>query len=131
MELKLDRYDKNDKRTISNLYVDDKWECYVLEDPVRPVKIKGKTAIPAGRYRIIINMSQRFKKLLCLLLGVPNYEGIRIHSGNDADDTEGCLIPGKGRLEDKVFNSKVAVAALQNKIQDALNRKEEVWITIK
>ena len=73
MELRVERTDFSENSTIGKLYVDDQFECYTLEDKVRPVKIKGKTAIPEGRYEVIINHSQRFNRLLPLFLDVPDF----------------------------------------------------------
>ena len=80
--------------TTGELYVDGKFVCYTLEDAIRKEKIKGVTAIPAGTYDVIINMSTRFKRLMPLLLNVPDFEGVRIHPGNTAEDTEGCIRVG-------------------------------------
>jgi hypothetical protein len=70
--------------------------CFILEDKVRPagIKVDGQTAIPAGRYEVVINMSTRFKKLMPQILNVPAYEGIRLHKGNVVADTEGCPLLG-------------------------------------
>lgn len=119
-----------DKSTIGELSLDGKVMCFILEDVVRPEKIKGKTAIPAGNYKIIITPSSRFKRDLPLLLNVPNYEGIRIHPGNTAADTEGCLLPGIERSMDKVSASRIAFDHLFSTIRMLL-RQGEVWIEIK
>ena len=84
MKLLLKRLHKTQNSTIGELYVDGKFECYTLEDVERKEKIYAKTAIPKGTYQVIINMSNRFKKLMPLLLNVPNFEGVRIHTGNYA-----------------------------------------------
>jgi len=68
--------------------------CHTLEDVQRDVKIAGKTAIGWGMYKLIVSMSNRFKKRLPLLLDVPNFAGVRIHGGNDETDTEGCILVG-------------------------------------
>ena len=79
MDLRVKRLEFSDDSTIGELSVDGQFECYTLEDKVRPVKIKGKTAIPAGQYEVVINFSQRFQKPLPLLLNVPNFAaGARI-----------------------------------------------------
>lgn len=139
MEITVNRCHFEKDCTIGELFVDDKFECYTLEDPVRELpwrqvemwKIPGQTAIPEGRYQLVINRSNRFKKLLPLLLNVPGFAGIRIHAGNTAADTEGCILVGQHRAEDSVRNSKIAMEALQPKIQDALDSGESVWIDIK
>jgi len=126
MKLTLKREPSTTKSTPGKLYVDGVFECYTLEDVVRPSKIYGETAIPAGTYKVIINMSNRFKRLLPLLLNVPNYEGIRIHPGNTDKDTEGCILPGVTRSVDFVGNSRVAFDALFAKMQKA----DSIEITI-
>lgn len=117
--------------TIGRLSVDGKFNCFTLEDVVRKgAKIYSKTAIPAGRYQITINHSPRFKRLLPLLLNVPGFEGIRIHSGNTADDTEGCILVGRTRSRDFIGESRLAFAPLFNQIEEALTRRERVFIEI-
>ena len=119
LKLKLYRKENNNSYCHGRLYIssDDGitdemsenalGECFIcdtLEPPVRPagVRIKGKTAVPAGVYRVIVNRSPRFGRLLPLLVGVPGMVGIRIHRGNTAADTAGCILPGfyvgRGRL---------------------------------
>ena len=80
MELTLKRDILADGYTLGLLSVDGKHYCYTVEDKVREgVKIPGKTAVPYGRYKVIVNMSNRFKKLMPLLIDVPGFEGVRIH----------------------------------------------------
>jgi len=78
--------------TIGYLYINGKFTCYVLEDAVRleGLKIKEKTAIPAGFYRVTIEESKRFGRGMLTINDVPNFTGIRIHGGNTAEDTAGC-----------------------------------------
>lgn len=142
MELILKRRPTFIESTIGELSTDepDAYHCYSLEDMVRPngEKVYGKTAIPAGRYRVIINRSNRFSQLrghdvfLPLLLDVPGFEGVRIHAGNRPQDTEGCILVGQAIGIDNatIAYSKLAMADLQPRIQSAINRGEEVWITI-
>lgn len=95
MELTLTRTVFLEDRTIGELSVGD-FHCYTLEDAVRPegIKIRGETAIPAGRYAIMVTMSPRFNRRLPLLMGVPNFSGVRIHGGNRPAHTEGCILVG-------------------------------------
>ncbi len=129
MDLKVIRKQFTDKSTIGDLFVNDQFECFTLEDVVRPIKIKGMTAIPAGMYEVVINFSARFNKLLPLLLNVPNFDGIRIHPGNTDKDTEGCILVGQTKNVDFIGSSRVAFAALFNKLQAAA-AQEKIFITI-
>ena len=111
--------------------------AYVLEDTVRSgPKVYGRTAIPAGRYRVEITFSPRFNKPLPLLHDVPGFSGIRIHPGNDHTHTEGCLLPGTSRSTradgcQLVHDSRKAFAVLLRLIQAAQDRSEPVWIEIR
>ncbi|MEP7304227.1 MAG: DUF5675 family protein [Acidobacteriota bacterium] len=117
--------------TLGRLFVDGVHAAFTLEDVVRVgPKVPGQTAIPAGRYRVVITFSQRFQHMLPLLLDVPDFTGIRIHAGNVAADTAGCLLVGQGRAVDSITSSRLALAALQPQIAGALARDEAVWITI-
>lgn len=131
MELRLVREFLTAKSTTGRLWIDGEWFCWTLEDPVRPpgVKIKGNTAIPAGRYQVIISFSNRFKRPLPLLLKVPMFEGIRIHPGNSAANTEGCLLVGYSRTTDWIYESRRAFEDLFQRITTAAN-KEKIWISI-
>jgi hypothetical protein len=135
MNLKLIRTDFTDKSTIGELYaIDDKgteeFLSFILEDKVREEKIKNETAIPYGQYKVVITHSPRFRRNLPLLLDVPNYSGVRIHPGNSASNTEGCLLPGTRKGTDFVFESKKAFDSLYKRIDKALKAGEEVVITI-
>lgn len=121
MELLLQRMWETNDSTIGELYIDGVFECYVLEDVVRApgVKVDNATAIPAGTYKVVIDMSTRFGRLMPHILDVPMFEGIRIHSGNVSADTEGCLLVGKVKGQDDVEQSKVAFEAFFPKLQAA------------
>lgn len=127
MNLTLIREPSTAHSTPGTLLVDDKFECYTLEDVVRAAKIAGETAIPAGTYKVIIDMSNRFKRLLPLVVDVPGFAGIRIHPGNTDKDTEGCILVGTSRSKDFVGNSRVALDALFKKMQAA----KSITLTIK
>ena len=115
---------------IGELYVDGVFESYTLEDIERPVKVAGVTAIPRGHYELVITYSERFKKLLPLLLNVPNFDGVRIHTGNTSAHTEGCILVGKSKTENQVLQSRDAFAVLFPKLQAAA-AKEKIFIEIK
>ena len=134
MELELIRDIYAPTRTLGKLSVNGVHECFICEDVVRKpgdAKVHGKTAIPAGRYQVVITLSNRFKRELPILLNVENFTGVRIHSGNHEGHTEGCLLPGKTRNESGVFSSVIATNNLILKIRTALDKGEQVWITIK
>ena len=121
MKIEVKRLHRTDNSTIGELTIDGKFECYTLEDVERYVKIKGETAIPKGTYKVIINQSNSFKRLLPLLIGVPNFEGVRIHAGNSNHDTEGCILVGQNRSVDYITKSRKAFDSLFKKMQDAKN----------
>jgi hypothetical protein len=130
MKLTLARRIFTTQSTIGDLAVDGNFECFTLEDPVRPKKIRSVTAIPAGTYTVAITFSPRFGTELPLLLDVPEFEGIRIHPGNTATDTEGCLLVGKSRAIDTIGSSRDAFRALFDKIALAQGGGETVMIEI-
>jgi len=129
MEIVLNRNTKTDKSTIGDLSINGKFECFTLEDVERDKKVYGKTAIPKGRYEVTLTMSNRFKKVLPLINNVPGFEGIRIHSGNTAEHTEGCVLLGITKSTDFVGNSKMAMSRLMTKLEAAA-KKEKIFITI-
>ena len=126
MLITIKRLYKTDTSTIGELLIDGIWECFTLEDTERKVKIKGETAIPKGTYKVIINKSNRFKRLLPLLIDVPNFEGVRIHSGNSNHDTEGCILVGQTRNKNYIGQSRKAFEKLFKKMQVA----KDITLTI-
>lgn len=142
LNLKLERKWKKEKYTIGNLYVNGVFFSNVLEDTVRglrqdmtpeeikKIKIHGQTAIPSGRYEILVTLSARFRRQLPILLNVPGYAGVRIHPGNTDANTEGCLLPGKNDRVGQVSNSRATMAALQKQIEEAIYQNSKVYIEI-
>ena len=118
MRIELVRIAFKDTYTIGKLYVDGKYFSDVIEDKDRGLdssmteseilekKVKGETAIPTGHYVINITYSPKYKRMMPLLLDVKGFSGIRIHSGNTAKDTEGCLIVGKNKKVGMVLESR-------------------------
>ena len=152
MELILERIAKRKTYTIGHLYIrrqvideylpgiEDQYFCDTLEPTWRDYangayKVKGRSAIPEGRYAVVISYSPKFKQWLPILLGGPEFnrkwQGIRIHAGNTAADTEGCILVGKNRVVGQVLDSRIWVYRLKKKIVEAKERGESVWITIK
>ena len=111
MELTLKRLHKNPTYTIGKLCVDGVYFCDTVEDTDRGLtqqmsnsynearKVYGKTAIPVGRYRVVLSYSDKFKKSLPLLNDVMCFSGVRIHSGNTAEDSLGCIIVGENKIK--------------------------------
>lgn len=132
MELHLERNECGRSFTIGSLSVDGTWECWTLEDQLRPrgVKVAAQTCIPSGRYEVKLTFSNRFQRVLPLLLDVPMFEGIRIHPGNTVQDTEGCILVGTDRLGSSVWRSRDAFNALFSKMHEADRKGERIWISI-
>ena len=91
------------------------------------MKIPRKSAIPEGSYRVVVTKSQRFGKYLPLLVGVPGFEGVRIHAGNTSRDTEGCILVGQNLQVGKVLWSRITLENLMKLIEN----EKEIYLTIK
>ena len=119
MNIQLKRIAKKETYTIGKLYLDGVYFCDTIEDKdcglnqtmsindIKKKKVHGETAIPTGTYKLVIDYSNRFKKNMAHILNVPGYEGIRIHTGNTANDSLGCIIVGKNKAVGKVLESKL------------------------
>jgi hypothetical protein len=129
MNLKLIRKFPGKDCIMGELYVNDQFECFTLEDIERPFKIAGVTAIPRGFYKIVITFSARFKKPLPLLLEVPDFDGVRIHSGNTSENTEGCILVGKIKKQNSIEESRLAFNTLFPKLELA-SQTEKIFIEI-
>lgn len=158
MELILTRIAKRSGYTIGKLSIKEKVDdeylagestvyfCDTLEPPAlekktslsKEVVLRSKKkaqalkpfAIPEGRYAVVITFSPTKKRWLPILLGVPMFQGIRIHAGNTAKDTLGCILVGQNLKVGMVLNSNIWVERLKKKIVEAKDRGEGVWITI-
>ncbi len=134
MELTLNRIFLGSSATIGELLVNDKHLCDTLEDRVRPEgeKVYGKTAIPEGTYEVKLTHSPRFKRILPEILNVPNFSGIRIHSLNKAEESEGCIGVGEwnGKDTNWISNSRKAFNKLFAILQEASDRGKKITITI-
>ena len=117
MKLTLKRIFKGEKYTIGKLYIDGEYFCETLEDAIRDVKVYGETAIPSGTYKVTITLSPRFRRWLPLLHDVPNFEGVRIHRGNTAEDTHGCILVGQNKVKGQVVNSAYTEIELMKRLK--------------
>ena len=139
MELKLIREIFTPTETLGSLFVDGKFFCYTLEDAVRSIKLQDQTAIDKGKYRVILSLSNRFKRLMPEVLNVQNFAGIRIHGGNTNLDSSGCILVGEHRYLNKPNPIKKNIlnwiqgtqeSKITALIQKAINKSEKVYLTI-
>lgn len=139
MKILVNRYTNNSDTTLGKLYLDDKFECYTLEDEPRTKKVYGETRIPAGTYKITLRTEGSFherylKRFPVFHVGmlwvrnVPGFEYILIHCGNTDKDTAGCLLVGKSVDNWALINSTEAYENLYKQVASALLNKEEVTI---
>ena len=123
MKLTLKRIALKPDYTIGKLYIDGKYFFDTLEDTVLKLhaekKIPGRTAIPAGTYRISVTYSPKFGRDLPLVENVPYFTGIRIHRGNTPQDTSGCILVGENKAIGKVLNSTLYEKELTEMLSDA------------
>ena len=133
MKLTLTRIAKRADYTIGRL-ADEKGEkiCDTLEPTWRDYKggekkVKGRSAVPEGTYRVVVTRSPRFGRYLPLLVGVPGFEGVRIHSGNTSRDTEGCMLVGQNLQAGKLLWSRLELEHLMKLIEN----EKEISVTIK
>lgn len=153
MKLKTDRAWKKETYTIGRFFVNGIRLCESLEDKdrglnssmtleqIKAAKVYGVTAIPTGTYKVILSVSPKFKSrawakkyggLVPEILGIPGFEGVRIHPGNKAEDTLGCILVGDNKVKGGIVNSTKRFYELMDKyLVPAWSRKEEITITIK
>lgn len=140
MRLTLKRIANKKDYCIGKLYINGVYFCDTLEDvdrglsdamteeEIRELKIKGKTAIPVGIYTVLMTYSPKYQKIMPLINNVKGYSGIRIHSGNTAKDTEGCLLVGKNTVVGRLTDSKITFNALFKKLQQKGSNKITIEI---
>jgi hypothetical protein len=133
---------RKDAYTIGQLYANGKFVCNTIEDvdrglnnnmslaAVLKVKVPNETAIPTGTYQLIVSMSPKFKRELIEVRGVVGFSGIRIHRGNTAADSAGCIIVGINSEKGKVTNSTMYETMVTKMVSDAIASNEECYLTI-
>lgn len=142
MHILVRRIAKRDTYTIGKMYIGTKYFCDTLEDTdrgltqvssvssIHKIKVPSKTAIPTGTYKVVVNKSPKFGRMLPRLLNVPGFDGILIHRGNTDKDTSGCILVGENKVVGKVINStpyETKLVALLSKVQSS---GEDIDITI-
>jgi hypothetical protein len=146
MELTLIRKHFTEKYTIGKLFSEQKYICDTFEDVVRDLndinhdgdfddegegKIYGKTAIPCGRYKVLISHSVKLKRILPILLKVPGFTGIRIHGGRNETWTEGCILVGENTIKGQLVNYGYWETTVKNILQAEVDKGFKNYITVK
>lgn len=142
MDLLVKRINFTDDYTEGQLFVNGVYVCDTLEDKDRVLdssmsedeilhkKVYGRTAIPTGRYNVIIDWSNKFQKNLIHLLNVKGFDGIRIHSLNEASQSLGCIGVGKKTSDGWISESRKTYSIVHNMVEGALKNKENVYVTV-
>ena len=148
MEIRIDRAWKKRDYTISRVFIDGKRfgdgrnYCNALEDfdrgltsdmsvdDILSVKVYGKTAIPTGKYSVVLSWSSKFKKILPEVRAVKGFTGIRLHSLNNAEQSQGCIGFGVNDKVGWISNSKYWCNLIQKRISDAISKGEKVYLIV-
>lgn len=142
MEIRVKRIARKDGYTVGQMSLNNEYFCDTLEDTDRGLKDtmqvneilakkrKGVTAIPTGKYDVILTFSPKFKRVLPLLLNVKGYEYIRIHHGNFPSSTDGCLLVGENKIKGQIVNSRATLEKLMSVLLECEKKKEKVTILI-
>ena len=142
MKVKVRRRYLGPEYTIGSLYIDERYICDTIEDKVRDFnkdgdlndpgeqKVYGRTAIPYGTYAMDLTMSPKFTRLLPLIMNVPHFTGIRIHRGNSAEDSAGCILPGENKIKGRVIHSTEYEVLIVKEMMKAIRYGRTISITI-
>ena len=135
MEITVKRINKAKDYTIGQLFINGEYFCDTLEDTVRDLtnikdKVYGRTAIPAGTYSVILDYSGHFKKLLPHILDIPFFSGVRIHSGNDVEDTNGCILVGSYHHAGYITESRTTMEKLMKRLRETINNGDRITLSI-
>ena len=138
--IKVKRLYKKEKYTIGKLYLNNQYICDTLEDTdrgltndmsvteIKSKKVYGETAIPTGTYKLIVDYSPKYKKMMPHILDVKGFDGIRIHSGNTSKDSLGCILVGKNKEVGKVLDSRNTYNYLMDLLHPFLTDKMYIII---
>lgn len=128
MEVVIERAWKRDKYTVGRFFINGERFCESLEDKdrglrqdmnikeIKRIKVYGETAIPTGRYRVKMTYSPKFKRMMPEILGVKGFSGIRIHSGNTAKDSLGCILLGRNTKVGMITESRKTCAEFERRL---------------
>lgn len=142
MQILVKRIAKESTYTIGKMYINNEYFCDVLEDKdrglkqttplskIKKIKVQNETAIPTGKYKVVVNMSPKFGRMLPRLLDVPGFDGILIHRGNSDKDSSGCLLVGENKVKGKIINSTPYEIRLVNLLSERQNKGESIEIEI-
>lgn len=142
LHLTLIRKWKKPDYTIGQLFAGGRMICNTIEDcdrglnqhmteaEIKRIKVQNETAIPVGTYKLTVSMSPKFGRKLIEVLNVPGYLGIRVHKGNTAKDSAGCILPGNNTEKGKVTNSTKYEELLTSMVESAISNGEEAYLTI-
>lgn len=142
LHLTLIRKWKKPEYTIGQLFAGGRMICNTIEDcdcglnqhmteaEIKRIKVQNETAIPVGTYKLTVSMSPKFGRKLIEVLNVPGYLGIRVHKGNTAKESAGCILPGNNTEKGKVTNSTKFEELLTSMVESAISNGEEAYLTI-
>ena len=143
MEIEVRRKEFYPECTHGELYIDDEYLCDTLEDQDRDFnkdgditdkgegKVYGQTAIPRGRYELVLKVSARFGKTLPTILNVPGFTGVLIHSGNTPEETKGCILLGEKQKRGRVMSSRFFMLRFMEIVKPAFKEGEKIYLTVK
>ena len=142
IKLTLKRFAFKDKYTIGRLYINGLYFCDTLEDKdrglydwlsegyIKEIKVKHQTAIPYGIYKVLWSYSPKYKRMMPEVLNVKGFSGIRIHSGNTADDSSGCILLGLNKEKGKVLDSRKTCEKFYEIIEECYNKGASIQLEI-
>lgn len=142
MRLRVHRRYLGPKYTIGSLFINGIYLCDTIEDKVRDAnkdgdlddvgegKVYGETAIPYGKYKVDLTMSPKFRRILPIVENVSHFTGIRIHRGNTAKDSHGCILPGENKVKGRVIHSTKYEMRIVESMLLAIRNGEEMTIDI-
>ena len=146
MNFQVRRFAFKESYTIGRMTAGGEKLCETLEDKIRDLKdlnhdgdfddlgegkIYGETAIPCGRYQVIITFSPKFQKRLPELLNVPGFNNIRIHAGSNSRHTEGCVLVGENKQKGRLINGPYYQTRIVQMIDEDTEKGLTSWITVK